>query len=288
VCWRAEGKRYVLVFARTIAAALLVTIMAAPASAQGKLDAQYTVTLAGLPIGKGSWRIDIADTQYNATATGRTTGLLHAFTGGEGTSAAHGTLQAGRIVSSLYSSIIKTSRKNDETRLTIANGALKDASVEPPQDKDPERVPITEAHQQGILDPMTASLMRVAGTGDPLSPEACPQTLSVYDGRLRYDLQMTFKRMDKVKADKGYAGPAVVCAVYFSPIAGYIPTRAAIKYIAKLRDIEVWLVPIAGTRVLVPFRLEGPTPIGHAVLEASEFVSVATPTRASANGTKTQ
>ena len=94
--------------------------------------------------------------------------------------------------------------------------------------------------------------------------------------------------MDKVKADKGYAGPVVVCAVYFSPVAGYIPSRTAIKYIAKLRDIEVWLAPIAGTRVLVPFRAQGPTPIGQVVLEATQFVSVASPTRASANGTKTQ
>jgi hypothetical protein len=78
----------------------------------------------------------------------------------------------------------------------------------------------------------------------------------------------------------------VVCAVYFTPIAGYIPSRTAIKYITKLRDIEVWLAPIAGTRVLVPFRAEGPTPVGHIVMEATDFVSVAVPSRASANGTK--
>ena len=113
-----------------------------------------------------------------------------------------------------------------------------------------------------MLDPMTASLLRAPGNGDPLSPEACQRTLSIFDGRLRYDLQLAFKRMDKVKADKGYAGPVVVCAVYFSPIAGYIPSRAAIRYIAKLRDMEIWLAPIAGTRVLVPFRAQGPTPIG--------------------------
>jgi uncharacterized protein DUF3108 len=269
----------------------LVSILAAtaisPACAQGKLDAQYTMTLAGIPIGKGSWLIDIADTQFSATANGKTTGLLRAFTGGEGISAAHGTLQGGRLVSSIYSSIIISSKKKDEIRLTTANGNVKDFTVDPPTDNDPERLPITEAHQHGVLDPMTASLIYVTGTGDPLSPEACKQTTAIFDGRLRYDLQFVFKRMDKVKADKGYAGPVVVCAVYFSPIAGYVPSRAAIKYIAKLRDIEVWMAPIAGTRVMVPFRLEGPTPIGHAVLEATQFVSVASPTRASVNGTKT-
>ena len=136
-----------------------------------------------------------------------TTGLMHAFTGGEGTSAARGTLQAGRPVSSIYAATITTSKKTDEVRLTITNGNVKDFKVDPPQDNDPERVPITEAHQRGVLDPMTASLLRTPGTGDPLSPEACQQTLAVFDGRLRYDLQLAFKRMDKVKADKGLCRP---------------------------------------------------------------------------------
>ncbi len=267
-------------------AATALSAPGSPAAAQGKLDAQYTVTLAGIPIGKGDWVIDIADTRYTATANGRTAGLLRAFSSGEGTSAAHGTLQAGKLLSSIFSSVITSGKKKDETRLTTVNGNVKDVFVEPADDPDTERVPITEAHRHGVLDPMTASLLYVPGSGDPLSPEACRRTTSIYDGRLRYDLQLVYKRMDKVKADKGYDGPALVCALYFTPVAGYIPTRSAIKYIAKLREIEIWLVPIAGTRVLVPFRIDGPTPIGHAVLEATQFVSVAIPTRASANGSK--
>ncbi len=148
-------------------------------------------------------------------------------------------------------------------------------------------MPITEEHRKGILDPMTASLMRTPGTGSSLSPEACNRTSAIFDGRLRYDLQFAFKRMDHVKAEKGYEGPVVVCAVYFAPVAGYVPSRAAIRYIAKLRDIEVWLAPIAGTRVLVPFRAQGPTPIGRIVLQATQFVSAPIQTRASANGLKT-
>ena len=57
---------------------------------------------------------------------------------------------------------------------------------------------------------------------------------------------------------------------------------------SKLREMEVWLAPIAGTRVLVPFRAQAPTPIGLGVLEATQFVSVPQPSRASANGLKTQ
>ena len=281
------GKTLLQILRSTAVASLLAVPVISPALAQGKLDAQYTASLAGIPIGKGNWTIDIADGQYNAQANGKTTGLLRIFTSGEGTSAAHGTLQGGRLVSSIYSSIIMAGKKKDETRLTTSNGNVKEFSIEPKPEDEQERVPLTEAHQRGILDPMTASLVRVAGNGDPLSPEACKHTTAIFDGRLRYDLQLVFKRMDHVKADKGYDGPVLVCAVYFTPVAGYIASRSAIKYLAKLREIEVWLAPIAGTRVLVPFRIEGPTPIGHAVLQATQFVSVASPTRASANGGKT-
>ena len=266
----------------------LLSILTVPTWAQGKLEAHYTATLAGIPIGKGGWTVEISDTHYTGAASGVTTGLLHAFTGGEGSTSARGTLQSGRSMSSIYASTITTSKKTDEVRLTINNGDVKEFKVDPPQDDDSERVPLTEAHKRSILDPMTAAMVRVPGSGNLLSAEACQHTVAIFDGRLRYDLQLAFKRMDKVKADKGYAGPVVVCTVYFSPVAGYIPSRTAIKYIAKLRDMEIWLAPIAGTRVLVPYRAEGPSPVGRVKLEADEFVSVSMPARASANGTKTQ
>ncbi len=263
-----------------LAFALLgLTALAGSAAAQGRLEAQYTMTLAGLPIGKGTWVIDISDSQYSATASGGTVGLLRAFTGGEGKTASRGTLQGGRPLVSTYAATIKSSKKTDEIRLTVNKGTVKDLKLDPPRDADAERVPVTENDRQGVLDPMIASIVRSPGTGNPLAPEACQRTLPVFDGKLRYDLQLAFKRMDRVKAGKGYEGPVMVCAVYFTPVAGHIPSRAAIKYMAKLRDIEVWLAPIAGTRVLVPFRAAGPTPVGQAVLEATEFVSVAVPVK---------
>jgi hypothetical protein len=33
-------------------------------------------------------------------------------------------------------------------------------------------------------------------------------------------LKLAFKRMDKMTAEKGYAGPVVVCSVSYEPIAG--------------------------------------------------------------------
>ena len=266
---------------------LAVTGLVAPARAQARLEAHYSATIAGIPIGTGSWIIDITDTQYSATVNGQTSGLLRAFTGGQGNATARGTLNGGRALSSIYTATITGRGKRiDSIRIAISNGNVKEYKVDPPADDDPTRVPITETSQRGVLDPMTASMVRMPGTGDPLVPEACQRTHEVFDGRLRYDMQFAFKRMERVKAAKGYSGPVVVCAVYFTPVAGFVPTRTTIRYLARQRDMEIWLAPVTGTRVLVPIRAQGPTPIGQAILEASEFVS--TPIQAGANGMKTQ
>jgi uncharacterized protein DUF3108 len=252
------------------------------AYAQGKLDARYTAWLSGIPLGTGAWIIDISEDQYTAAASGRTSGLVRVFAPGEGSGAANGIVVSNQFVPSNYAASITTGKNKEEIRMTLSAGNVDDFAVTPAPQPTPDRVPLTEAHRRGVFDPMTASLARVAGTGDMLSPEICQRRLSVFDGRLRYDLAFAFKRVETVKADKGYAGPAIVCAVYFSPLAGHVPDRAAIKYLVRQRDMEVWLVPIAGTRVLVPFRVSVPTPLGLGVLEATQFVSVPQPAKASA------
>jgi hypothetical protein len=255
-------------------------LLGAPSAlAQGKLDARYEATLAGIPVGKGAWTVDIADDAFSAAASGGTSGLLKAFAGGSGTGAAQGRVVNGALVSTNYSATTTTSKKSEAIRIVLSNGNVKEYAIEPEPPVDPDRLPVTDAHRRGVYDPMTGSMLRVPGSGDPLSPEACRTGAPIFDGRMRYDLKLDFKRMETVKAEKGYRGPVVVCAVYFSPVAGYIPDRPVIKYLAAQRNIEITFAPIAGTRILVPFRMVIPTPLGTAMLEATQFITQASPPR---------
>src|SRR6185437_9954741 len=88
-----------------------------PASAQGRLEAHYSAKLAGIPIGKGSWDIDASDTQYVASVNGATSGLLRAFTGGEGSATVRSTLNGGRVASSIYVSTITSRKKADSIHI---------------------------------------------------------------------------------------------------------------------------------------------------------------------------
>ncbi len=268
--------------------AMLVAAGSGPVQAQGKLDAAYVVTLGGVPIGKGSWNIDVQDDQFTATATGATSGLLRVFASGSGNSAAHGSISGGQPVASTYASSIVADNRADQVRILFNGGVVKDYLADPPTFPNPDRVPLTDVNRKGVLDPMTASLIRVAGNGDTFVPEACQRTLPVFDGRMRYDLQLVFKHLDKVKSERGYQGTVVVCAVYFVPIAGHVPERSTIKYLVAQRDMELWLAPIAGTRLMVPYRASVPTPIGVGVLQANQFVSIPRPPLPTASNLKMQ
>ncbi len=269
-----------------VAFALGLVIAALPAGqarAQGKLDARYVATLAGITIGKGAWVLDINDKTYKMVASGLTAGLLRFFASGEGTAGVSGVITAGQPVAKVYSSTIKTSKKTDAVRMAFNGSSVKELAFEPPLPRNRARVKVLPEHQRGIIDPMTASLLKVSANGSPLVPEACNnRTLPIFDGRMRYDLKLAYKRTENVEAEKGYKGPALVCGVYFTPIAGHIPNRTAIQYLVKQRDIEVWLVPIAGTRILVPFQVSVPTPVGTGRLVATHFITVAQAAKASA------
>ena len=247
------------------------------ASAQGRLDARYEATLAGIPIGSGAWTINISEDQFSASASGGTTGLMNTLAGGFGSGASQGRVINGALVSTTYSATTKSLKKSEAIHMLLSAGTVKEYGIEPPPTVDPDRIPVTEAHRRGVYDPMTGSLLRVPGTGDPVSPEACRTGAAIFDGRMRYDLKLDFKRMGTVKAEKGYQGPVVVCAVYFTPVAGYVPDRPVVKYLSAQRNMEIAFAPVAGTRILVPFRMSIPTPLGAGVIEAVQFVTSPSP-----------
>jgi Protein of unknown function (DUF3108) len=259
------------------AAVVAVCLAGGSASGQGKLDARYVATLAGVSIGKGAWVIDIGDDQFTAAASGMTTGLLRVFAASQGNSAARGAVRGDVLIPTLFVSTANNDKRVEELRIVLSGGTVKELLVDPPNTPNPDRIPVTDAHRRGVVDPMSAALVRVSGTGDPVSAEACRRTVPVFDGRLRFDLQLSFKRIESVQTPKGYKGPVAVCGVQFVPLAGYVPERPAIKYLTAQQDMEIWLAPIPGTRIVVPYRISLQTPLGRGVLEATQFVTAATP-----------
>ena len=203
---------------------------------------------------------------------------MKALVDGEGSFAAKGTVKDGHPVSTTFTSKI-ASNETSEVTMVLDEGRVKELTAIPPPNRD--SVPVMETNRQGIVDPLTAMLFSAAVTGEGLSPAACRQTLPIFDGRQRYDLKLAFKRMDKVTAEKGYSGPLVVCSVTYEPIAGHRSSTALVKYLSEGREMEMALAPVAGTRLLVPFRMSVVSVLANLVIVANRFEVVAQPVGAS-------
>ena len=87
-----------------VAASTMACLAGGNAFAQGKLDARYTASLAGVPIGRGAWVIEIGDDQFTAAACGLTTGLMTVFTNGQGSGASRGTVRGDILMPTAFAS----------------------------------------------------------------------------------------------------------------------------------------------------------------------------------------
>ncbi|MGA0563897.1 DUF3108 domain-containing protein [Ancylobacter sp. VNQ12] len=256
-----------------VGAGTLAGTLATPVLADGRLEARYKLSLAGLELGRAALVLEVDEKSYTASGSARLTGVVQAVSTGKGTAGARGQIDHGVLAPRAFAMEAETDKKAEAIRLVMNGAGVTDMNVEPPVMPVPDRVPLTDKDKRGVFDPMSAALIMVPGTEEALSAKACERTLSIFDGRQRYDLELSFERMEEVKAEKGYVGPAVVCRIAYRPVAGHRPNRSGVKYMMKNKEMYVWLAPIAGTRMLAPFRAAVTTAIGVAQLEALSFIS---------------
>jgi hypothetical protein len=265
----------VRIFASCSALAFMTAALRDDAHAEGKLDASYTISFARIRVGDITASAVFGDREYAISARGHAGGVMKLLVDGEGSFTTHGTIKHGHAVPTTFTSKIVSSSESSDVTMVLDNGSVKELAALPPPGGD--RVPVTEANRQGIVDPLSALLFPAAPTAEGLSQEACQRTLPMFDGHQRYDLKLAFKRMDEVTAEKGYAGPVVVCSVGYEPIAGHRASTPLVKYLSEGREMEIMLAPIAGTRLLAPFRVSVMSMVANLLIEANRFESTAQP-----------
>ena len=259
------------------AAVLLFFAATTSALAEARLDVRYKASIAaladikGIEIGKAALTVDITDDGYAAAGSAKVTGLARLISKGEGSVAARGNFVNGMVSPLTYSSTSETDKKAEEIRISFANNVVKEFAVSPPTTPAEDRVPVTEQHRQGVVDPMSAAVITVLGSGDLLAHDSCNRTISISDGRQRYDLVFSYERTEAAKNVSGYSGPMLVCRVDYRPIAGHRASRLQVKFMEDNKNIFVWLAPVAGTRVLFPIRVSIVTLVGVVLVEAETF-----------------
>jgi hypothetical protein len=241
------------------------------AYAQTNLSATYTISLLGVTVGTGRWELDIDGDHYSEKANGSISGMASKLISGEGSASTHGVLIGDRAQPTAFEANIKTDVETNNIKMTFENTNVVNLVAEPPLLRSAaNRVPLAEADLKGVLDPLSALLV-TADPNDP-KPQTCENRIHIFDGRRRYDIELSFKRTDTLKADTGYQGPVVVCSVHVVPISGHRTDRSAARLLVKPDGIEVALAPLTGTHTWVPVQAAIPTAIGTVWVTADKFL----------------
>lgn len=251
----------------------LVLFLAATtgAAADARLEVHYEGSVTAIPVGQGEFVMDITDGGYAVVGSARVTGIAKLVSRGKGSVSANGNFIDGRLSPSSYTTKSESDKKKEDISISFANGDVSQYSVSPPTEESKDRIPVTESDRQVVVDPMSAAIVTVPSGTDMLARENCKRTISIFDGRQRYDLVFSYERVDTAKDIKGYSGKLLVCRVDYRPVAGYKPDKLNVKYMKDNKNIFVWLAPVAGTRVLFPARVSIVTLIGIVVVQAETF-----------------
>jgi hypothetical protein len=252
-----------------VAAACGFFLAACPAQAvAATFSTEYSVRLVGILIGTAGLEADIRDGRYTIVFAGRVGGLARLFSHASASAAAAGETGVDHLRPSEYRHEWTEDDETESARVRFRNSNVTEISLERPVRHKEQDVPVTEAHKRNVLDPASAFLWPASAGA---APETCERTLNLFNGRHRFDLAFRYSRTEVFQTSDGsYSGPAIVCAMRYTPLSGYRRSKASVRFMAENRDMEVWMAP-AGDGFMAPVKIRVRTKYGRLVLEARRF-----------------
>jgi len=253
-----------------------LALSVAPARA-GSVDltVNYSATISGIPIGKAKVEAKLADKDYAISGSGKVAGISALFADGKGRVNVSGILQDQVFRPTRYSQTIVDDEKKT-IDMTFSDARVANVTfTPPPKDKQAnkkkkkknkvrlEAIPVTDEHKIDVIDPLSVFLLPAAElTGEGI----CNRTLPLFDGEQRYNVVLTFDRMEKRGSQDAY-----VCSAAYKPIAGHKPEKKSVKFMANNKKMEVWLAPVGLSGFVAPVEAHVKTEYGMLVVKADKF-----------------
>ncbi|MFM9847617.1 MAG: DUF3108 domain-containing protein [Hyphomicrobiaceae bacterium] len=270
--WRiARAARRMAAF--TLPAILMTGQAAANDPWPHEVQAVYKVRFNGFDVGTFEFNSTVQAQTYTLTGNAQLSALLGALTW-KGETRTAGALSANTPKPAGYTFDFNGIGKSGSIKMGFAGDNVASVSHMPPLPPQTDIVPVRDAHLKGVLDPLSAvmALARTATSGgDP-----CKRKLSIFDGRQRFDLMLTFLREERIVEAKPSGQPdmALVCRVQYVPVAGH-KLNEETQHMATTSGIEIALRPVPSANLFVPHQITVPTIAGSATL-TSHWVQITT------------
>ena len=241
---------------------------AAPGS---EIQANLTLYAGGISFGKMDLDTTLRGTDYRSVANFQTSGAVSTFWQAEIQATSSGKIGDRFLQPGLYDSFdINRTGKKQEVSLTYENGAPK-LYADPVYSTSGFEVKPED--QKNTMDPLTAVTFIVSGVAaDAGNP--CTLTAPVFDGRRRYNIEMSKVKDTDIKLDNGlYAGKATQCQIKYRALAGMRPGVLR-KNNESFPTINAWIVTYhgaAGHDFAVPVRVWADTQYGQLAVVADSI-----------------
>ncbi len=234
---------------------------------------QMTMTIyaGGITLGKMDIDATVRGGDYHAVSNLETSGVVNAFWQAEIQATSSGKVSPKNLNPALYDSFdINRTGKRQEVSLTYDSADPPRLYADPPYSTTGYEVKPDD--QKATLDPLSAVMFIVSGAGTSGTP--CSVTAPVFDGRRRYNIEMSKAKDVDIKMDNGlYAGHALLCQIKYHQLSGFKPH--VLKANESFPAINAWVVSypsaVRGSDYVVPLRVWADTPYGMVSVVANSL-----------------
>ena len=230
----------------------------------------WQVYLGGFNLGNIGLKSSFNGNGYSAVSKLKTAGVVNSFYEAVIDASSVGVMAGQGLQPIKYNSNTVNEKMSQKVDLTYSTAGI-ELFAEPAYNT--ERYPVSADQKRGTLDPLSGIVQALSGVSRS-SAKPCGDTVRVFDGRRRYDIELKFQGNEKLKSDEGYSGPAIRCTVSYKQLAGFKPN---INKGRTLPTISVWFANLESTTggpvqaFHVPVKIMTETPYGIALAHARKI-----------------
>ena len=243
-----------------------------PSLPSSRLEVAMTLYAGGITMGHMDLDATLRGSDYHAVSTMTTSGVVNAFWQSEIQATASGKLGAKNFTPALYDSFdTGHAGRKQQVSLTFDGSAPPKLFADPAYSTTGFEVKPDDT--KNTMDPLSAVTFIFSGMGNAAG-NPCSTTAPVFDGRRRYDIEMSKIRDVDIKMDNGlYAGKGVECEVRYHQLAGFRPR--VLKANESFPLIHAWFATfpsqVGGRSYTVPVRVWADTKYGVLAMIANSL-----------------
>ncbi len=237
---------------------------AAGANWPNEVSAVYRLSFNGFDVGVYRFDAHFAGKSYSAVGKTKISALYGVFKW-VGKFTGSGSLENSGPRPAAFEMRYKSQKKVTSVKIVFTDVGVSSVALVPNKKPSPAAIKLKPENLKNVFDPMAATI----AMSDANPSDACNRTIPVFDGKVRYDLRLSFKGREPIaeRQPSGQPKELIVCRVEYIPIAGHKP-KDFVKPWIDYNNLEIALRAVPKAGIYVPYRVKIPSSIGPAVMTA--------------------